>query len=46
MRHLLQIFAKQPGTKQWKRYLSENGNTFNGGSDIVRQALKQLGISN
>jgi tRNA-dihydrouridine synthase A len=39
MRHLLQIFARQPGTKQWKRYLSENGNTFNGGSDIVRQAL-------
>jgi tRNA-dihydrouridine synthase A len=46
MRHLLQIFAKQPGTKQWKRYLSENGNTFHGGSDVVRQALKQLGISN
>jgi tRNA-dihydrouridine synthase A len=46
MRHLLQIFAKQPGTKQWKRYLSENGNTFHGGSDIVRQALKQLEIRN
>ncbi|BAQ60289.1 tRNA dihydrouridine synthase A [Geminocystis sp. NIES-3708] len=44
MRHTLQIFAKQPGTKQWKRYLSENGNTFQGGSDIVRQALKQLEI--
>ncbi|MBL1210877.1 tRNA dihydrouridine(20/20a) synthase DusA [Geminocystis sp. GBBB08] len=42
MRHLLQIFAKQSGTKQWKRYLSENGNTFNGGSDIVRQALKTM----
>ncbi len=42
MRHLLQIFAKQPGTKLWKRYLSENGNTFNGGSDIVRQALKTM----
>jgi tRNA-dihydrouridine synthase A len=46
MRHLLQIFAEQPGTKQWKRYISEHGNTFHGGSDIVRQALKQLGISN
>lgn len=42
MRHLLQIFAKQQGTKQWKRYLSENGNTFNGGSDIVSKALQAM----
>ena len=40
MRHLLQIFAKEAGSKVWKRYLSENGNDFNLGSEVVEQALK------
>ena len=39
MRHLLQILAGQTGTKAWKRYLAENGNTSIGGSNIVREAL-------
>lgn len=42
MRHLLQIFAGQPGTKIWKRYLAENGNTFDKGSMIVQKALLAL----
>ena len=40
MRHLLQIFAQEAGSKVWKRYLSENGNGFNLGSEVVEQALK------
>jgi tRNA-dihydrouridine synthase A len=40
MRHLLQIFAQQPGSKVWKRYLSENGNDFNLGSEVVEKALQ------
>ena len=41
MRHLLQIFAQQAGSKAWKRYLSENGNGFNLGSEVVEKALEQ-----
>ncbi len=40
MRHLLQIFARQAGSRVWKRYLSENGNGFNLGSEVVEEALK------
>jgi len=39
MRHLLEIFAGQPGTKNWKRYLSEHGNTCTDASHIVKMAL-------
>lgn len=39
MRHLLQIFAQEPGSKVWKRYLSEHGNGFNLGSEVVETAL-------
>ena len=39
MRHLLQIFARQSGSKIWKRYLSEEGNAFNLGSEVVEKAL-------
>lgn len=40
IRHLLQIFANQPGSRIWKRYLSENGNTVNANSQVVLQALE------
>jgi tRNA-dihydrouridine synthase A len=40
MRHLLQIFAQEAGSKVWKRYLSENGNNFNLGSEVVEKALQ------
>ena len=40
IRHLLQLFAGQPGTKIWKRYLSENAYYPDANSKIVRQALR------
>lgn len=40
IRHLLQLFAGQPGTKIWKRYLSENTHYPHANSEIVRQALQ------
>lgn len=40
IRHLLQLFAGQPGTKIWKRYLSENAHYPDTNSEIVRQALQ------
>jgi len=39
MRHLLQIFAGQPGTKIWKRHLTENGYNPDADSQLVREAL-------
>lgn len=40
MRHFLQIFAGQPGSRIWKRHLSENGNSSEVGAEVVRQGLK------
>ncbi len=40
MRHTLQIFAGQPGTKIWKRHLGENSHLPSANSDTVRQALQ------
>jgi tRNA-dihydrouridine synthase A len=39
-RHFLQIFTGKPGTKAWKRYLSENAHQQNADSKIVQEALK------
>ena len=41
VRHLLQLFAGQPGTKAWKRYLSENAHLPSANSEVVRQALQR-----
>ncbi|WP_413165082.1 tRNA dihydrouridine(20/20a) synthase DusA [Capilliphycus salinus ALCB114379] len=42
MRHVLQLFTGQPGTKAWKRYLSENGCLAGAGVEVVREALTQV----
>jgi tRNA-dihydrouridine synthase A len=39
MRHLLEIFAGQKGTKAWKRYISENGHQTGAGVEVVQNAL-------
>jgi len=41
-RHILQLFAGQPGTKAWKRYLSENAHRDGAGVEVVEAALKQV----
>ncbi|MGB3404160.1 MAG: tRNA dihydrouridine(20/20a) synthase DusA [Microcoleaceae cyanobacterium] len=38
-RHMLQLFAGQPGTKAWKRHLSENVCRPGAGVEVVQQAL-------
>ncbi len=40
-RHLLQLFAGQPGARAWRRYLSENGPRA-AGSEVLRQALERV----
>lgn len=41
-RHMLQLFAGQPGTKRWKRYLSENVHLAGADSLTVSQALSKV----
>ncbi len=42
IRHILQLFTGQPGTKAWKRYLSENAHHSGAGIDVMRAALAQV----
>jgi tRNA-dihydrouridine synthase A len=41
-RHLLQLFAGQPGTKAWKRYISENGHQVKADSQVIVAALNKV----
>ena len=45
-RHLLELFARQPGSKVWKRYISENAHLSGAGSKVIQEALsKQLTVN-
>jgi tRNA-dihydrouridine synthase A len=44
-RHILQLFAGQPGTKAWKRYISENSHFPDANSTVIKEALKQVIIN-
>jgi len=39
-RHLLHLFSGQPGTKAWKRFLSENAHRLGANEETVCQALE------
>lgn len=41
-RHMLQLFAGQPGAKRWKRYLSENVHLAGADSLTVKEALSKI----
>lgn len=41
-RHMLELFAGQPGTKAWKRYLSENVHLIGAGSRVIDEALAKV----
>lgn len=41
-RHLLQLFAGQPGTKAWKRYISENAHDPDADAQVIQNALAQV----
>jgi tRNA-dihydrouridine synthase A len=45
-KHLLQLFAGQPGTKAWKRYISENSHFPGADSGVIWQALQQVNSLN
>ncbi|MBD2578669.1 tRNA dihydrouridine(20/20a) synthase DusA [Oscillatoria sp. FACHB-1406] len=40
-RHLLELFAGQPGTKAWKRHISQNAHLPGAGAEVLRAAAQQ-----
>ena len=42
-RHMLQLFAEQPGTKKWKRYITENACLPGADSLVISGALAKVG---
>lgn len=41
-RHMLQLFANQPGSRRWKRYLTENSNKPGAGVEVIEGALAYM----
>ena len=41
-RHMLQLFAGQPGARAWRRHLSENAPRAGSGPEVVREALLRV----
>ena len=41
-RHMLGLFAGQPGARAWRRYLSENAHRCGAGVEVVIQAIERL----
>lgn len=41
-RHMLGLFAGQPGARGWKRYLSENAHRDGAGPEVVDRALAEM----
>ena len=41
-RHMLQLFAEQPGTKAWKRYISQNAYLADANSQTISAALAEV----
>ncbi len=38
-RHMLQLFAGEPGTRAWKRYLTEQSSKLGAGAEVIQAAL-------
>jgi tRNA-dihydrouridine synthase A len=41
-RHMLGLFAGQPGARGWRRYLSEHAHRSGAGPEVLQQALLQM----
>ncbi|MEM9807074.1 MAG: tRNA dihydrouridine(20/20a) synthase DusA [Cyanobacteria bacterium P01_D01_bin.56] len=41
-RHMLQLFHGQPGSRAWKRYLTDNSCRPGAGVNVVKEALSQV----
>jgi tRNA-dihydrouridine synthase A len=41
-RHMLHLFAGQPGSRSWKRHLTEEGRIAGRGAEVLLEALQQV----
>jgi tRNA-dihydrouridine synthase A len=41
-RHMLELFAGKPGTKAWKRYISENAHLEGANFEVIEAALRKV----
>ncbi len=41
-RHILGLFAHQPGARSWKRHISENAHLAGAGCEVIRDALARV----
>ena len=44
-RHMLGLFAGQPGARAWRRYISENAHGKGAGTEVLIEALKAMPIA-
>lgn len=42
-RHILGLFQGQPGARKWRRYISEHAHLPNASTQVITQALKEVG---
>jgi tRNA-dihydrouridine synthase A len=45
IRHVLGLYKNQPGSRHWKRHLSEFAHTAGAGSRTVAEALDLMSVS-
>ncbi len=43
-RHLLQLFAGQPGSRLWKRYITEHSSEADATARVIQDALNQMAL--
>lgn len=41
-RHMLQLFNGQPGSRTWKRILTEKSSSLSAGAEVIQEALAQI----
>ena len=44
-RHMLGLFAGQPGARAWRRHLSENAHRRGAGVEVILDALNRLPVA-
>ena len=42
MRHMLQLFSGRPGSRRWRRHLTEQGCRVGNGGEVITQALELM----
>ena len=44
-RHMLGLYAGQPGARAWRRYISENAHRESAGTEVLLEALERMPVA-